>query len=242
MPLVVGAPAKSARFGRGQQDPTIYPVDEKVGENLLQRRIVELLRPLVERWLRKRNVRALVGADQFIYYQQYNSTARVSPDVYVMPGVRPDALVTAWKTWETNVVPSFALEIVSRDWEKDYVDAPQRHRDIGTGEMAIFDPTPARHPDGIRWQMFRRVRGRPLALIEVRQNDRVRSRALGCYLRAQGSGESLRVRLGVGARGDELFPTPEEAALAERDVALAKLARLEAKLRRSPHRSVPRRT
>src|SRR5262249_20463537 len=118
MSLVVRA---SARAGRSL-DPTIYPVVEKVGEDLLQRWIAELLRPLVERWFRHRGVRALVGADQFIYYRQHAPNQRVSPDVYVLPGVRPDTRVTAWKTWEKGIVPSFGLEIVSKNWEKDYVE------------------------------------------------------------------------------------------------------------------------
>jgi hypothetical protein len=67
-------------------DPTVYPVDESMGEGLLQRRIIELLRPLIERWLAVRKQTALVGADQFIYWKQYDPHVRVSPDVYVLPG------------------------------------------------------------------------------------------------------------------------------------------------------------
>jgi len=80
-------------------DPTVYPVEEKGGEDLLQRWIVELLRPLLERWLSSRGVQALVGADQFIYYRQHMPTQRVSPDIYVLPGVSPTTRVTSWKIW-----------------------------------------------------------------------------------------------------------------------------------------------
>jgi Uma2 family endonuclease len=213
-------------------DPTIYPVDEKVGENLLQRRIVELLRPLVERWLRSRRVKALVGADQFVYCQQHNSTARVSPDVYVLPGIDPDVLIGSWKVWETGIVPSFALEIVSKDWEKDYVDTPERHREIGTTELVIFDPGPDTHADGVRWQVYRRVRDRPLAAIEASQGDRVRSRTLGCFLRCVGTGAALRLRLATVPDGAVLFPTQEEVERAAKETALARVAELEAKLGR----------
>ena len=48
-------------------DPTFYPIEEKVGEDILQRWIVELLRPLVDRWFRTRAVRAFVGADSLGY-------------------------------------------------------------------------------------------------------------------------------------------------------------------------------
>ena len=159
--------------------------------------------------------------------------------------MRPDARVPSWKTWENGIVPSFALEIVSKDWEKDYADAPERYATAGVPELIMFDPEPARHRDGIRWQVFRRVRDRPLTRIEVSQGDRVRSKALGCFLRAMGQHEALRLRLGTGPRGDDLFPTGEEAeraareveraakeaAIAARDAALKKVAELEAKLR-----------
>lgn len=224
----------SPRKPRGS-DPTFYPIEEKVGEDILQRWIMELLRPLCERWLASRKVLALVGADQFIYYRQHAPTVRVSPDIYVLPGVRPGTRVPSWKTWETGIVPSFAFEIVSKDWEKDYAESPGRYADLGVSELVIFDPAPERHPDGVVWQVFRRVGDRPLRQIEVSQGDRVRSKVLGCFLRVVGSDDSMRVRLAPGPRGDALFPTAEEAeraaaeaartekeaALAEKEVALA---------------------
>ena len=248
MSHVVRVPAKRPRI----VDPTIYPVEEKVGEDILQRWIAELLRPLIERWFRERRIKALVGADQFIYYRPHSPIDRVSPDVYVLPGVRPDTHVPSWKTWEKGIVPSFALEIVSKDWEEDYAEAPARYDAARVPELVVFDPHPARHPDRVVWQVFRRVGDRPLTSIEVTQGDRIRSKALGCFLRVVGSNESQRVRLGTGPRGDELFPTGEEAeraarevavaaaevdrvardaALAERDAALNRIAELEAKLR-----------
>jgi hypothetical protein len=245
MAFVVRASARDSKTF----DPTIYPIEEKMGEDLLQCWIVELLRPLVERWLRQRGVRALVGADQFIYYERHNPLLRVAPDVYVLPGVRADTRVPSWKTWEKGIVPSFALEIVSKNWEKDYIDAPERYRDMGVPELLVFDPAPERHTDRVTWQLFRRVRRRPLALVERSDGDRVRSRALGCFLRVVGAGDAVRLRIGAGPRGDDLFPTPEEAeqaALAARDAERAakevallaaaaareKIAELERKLRR----------
>lgn len=235
MSVVVGASSKVART----VDPTIYPVVEKLGEDTLQRSILELLRPLVERWFRHRGVRAFVGADQFIYSRQHAPTDRVAPDIYVLPGVRQGTHISVWKTWERGIVPSFGLEIVSKDWEKDYVEAPERYAAAGIPELVVFDPRPERHADRVAWQHFRRVRNRPLSCIEVSRGDRIRISALGCYLRAVGQGESLRLRVGTGARGNELFPTAEEAeradkeaAIAARDEALARLADLEARLRK----------
>jgi Uma2 family endonuclease len=258
----------SAKDSKGL-DPTFYPVEEKVGEDILHRWIIEMLRPLVERWLHRRGVRALVGADQFIYYQQHAPTLRVSPDVYVLPGIAPHTRVPSWKTWERGIVPSFVLEVVSKDWEKDYIEGPERYAAIGVSELVIFDPAPARHPDGVAWQVYRRVRGRPLTRVEVSTADRMRSRELGCFLRTVGDGNDLRLRIGTGPGGGELFPTGEEAeraarmaaeaaaavertakeaalaaghsALAARDAALARIAELEEQLRRRTPRR-PRRS
>ena len=91
----------------------MYPVEDDVGEEIIQRWICELLRPLLERFLLERGGRAFVGADQFVYWRQYEPTCCVSPDVYVMPGVDPATPVKTWKVWEDRVVPSFALEIVA---------------------------------------------------------------------------------------------------------------------------------
>lgn len=220
-------------------DPTIYPEEERVGEDIVQRWIAELLRPLIERWLGERGEVAFVGADQFIYYEQYNSTARVAPDVYVLPGVPPATHVRVWKVWETAVAPRFALEIVSTDRRKDYEEAPDRHDAAGTEELVVFDPWPELRPrgEGVRWQVFRRG-PRGLVRVETGDTDRVMSRALGCWLRVVGEGLSQRVRIGSGAAGDALFPTGEEAERAAteaeraaKEAALAKIAELEARLR-----------
>jgi hypothetical protein len=225
MSLVVGASHKAART----VDPTIYPVEEKVGEDILQRWILELLRPLIDRWFRQRGVLAFVGADQFNYYRPHAPTERVSPDIYVLPGVRPTTRVSVWKTWERGIIPSFGLEIVSKDWEKDYIEAPERYAAAGIPELVVFDPSPERHPERVAWQHFRRIRNRPLTRVDVSRGDRMRVRAFGCFLRAIGHGDSLRLRLAVGPRGDELVPTAAEAAL-------ARVAELEAQLRKRRRR------
>jgi hypothetical protein len=236
-------------------DPTVYPVEEKVGEDTLQRLIVELLRPLVERWLAQRGVQALVGADQFIYWKQFDPLQRVAPDVYVLPGVSPDTYVSAWKTWESGIVPSFCFEVVSGDWRKDYAEAPPRYDAIGIAELVVFDPRFAERSDGLRWQVYRRLARRGFVRVEATNADRVRSKVLGCWLRAVGDEREVRVRLAAGARGDELVPTAEEAERlgrkaervakeaervakeaerAAKEAALARVRELEAALARTP--------
>ena len=227
----------SARTAR-PHDPTVYPVEEKVGEDILQRWIIELLRPLLQRWLEHRNVEAFVGADQFVYWKQYDPHQRLAPDLYVLPGVSPTTHVRSWKTWETGISPSFSLEVVSRDWQKDYSETPPLHNAAGVAELMVFDPSWEDHPCGVRWQVFRRVGRRGLARVEATDRDRVRSNALQVWLRAMGEGGSTRIRIATGPRGDDIVPTAEEAERAAKEAALARVAELEAKLAR---RTTPRR-
>jgi hypothetical protein len=219
------APARDKFEAR---DPTVYPVEDHVGEDSLQTFIAELLRPLLARFLAARGVRAFVGADQFIYWKQFEPTKTIAPDVYVLPGVAPDIRVRSWKVWETGIVPSFALEIVSTDERKDAEESPRRYEELGTGEVVVFDPDYALRSDSVRFRVYRRIARRGLVLIEATNADRVRSKALGCYLCAVGQGPSTRLRVGLGPRGDELLPTDAELARAGAEHAEAERERAEA--------------
>jgi Uma2 family endonuclease len=203
------------------RDPTHYPVEDDMGEGILQKLIVELLRPMIERWLADRAGPTFVGANQFIYWVQYEPTRAVAPDVYVLPGVSPDVAVKAWKLWETGVVPSFALEIVSGDVAKDYEEAPRRYAELGVPELVVFDPESTASPDRVRWQVFRRHPRRGLVLDERSDGDRICSRVLGCWLRAVGAGPSLRLRLATGEAGEDLVPTEAEAERAGKEAERA---------------------
>ncbi|MFO0554330.1 MAG: Uma2 family endonuclease [Polyangiaceae bacterium] len=204
---------------QAREDVTVYPVEEKVGEDLLQRLIIEVLRPLVERWLTDRGVTGLTGADQFIYFKRGDVRKRVAPDVFVLPGVRPGRRVRSWKTWEEGVAPSFALEVVSLDVDKDYVDAPALYRELGVEELIIFDPDFEAEPHRYRFQVYRFGKSRRVVR-QVTNEDRVRSKTLSCWVRATGVGETTRLRLATGTHGDELVLTDAERAEHERALRL----------------------
>ncbi len=216
-------------------DPTIYPVEERVGEDILQRWILELLRPMVASWLASRGVRAFVGADQFVYYRQFDSHSRCSPDILVIPGLAPDHRVRSWKIWEEGIVPTFLLEVVSRDLEKDYFTAPERYDEMGATELVVFDPDYERDRDlRHRFQVFRRTPRKGWMRVVATDSDRVQSKVLGCWIRSVGEGVELRLRLGTGARGDVLFPTEAERERreAERERREAERERREAERER----------
>jgi hypothetical protein len=137
--------------------------------------------------------------------------------------------IRTWKTFETRIVPSFALEVVGSDPEKDYEEAPRRYAALGVRELIVFDPFPGTRR--VRWQIYRQS-ARGFRSTGVAAGDRVRSRELRCFLRVVGKGMDQRLRVGTGIRGDDLFPTAEEAALAAKEAALARVAELEALLRK----------
>lgn len=184
-----------------------------MGESILQALISELLRPLIERYLRERGVKAFVGADQFFYYDEADFALRIAPDVYVIPGLEAPREERVWKCWELENPPTFALEIVGRDKGKDYEDSPIAYRSVGVRELVVYDPdwTP-KSKTRVRWQVFRRVKKRGLVSVLKTNDDRIESSALGCWLRIVGEGGARRVRLGVGAFGETLIATDEERA------------------------------
>lgn len=223
----------SARKKLVAHDPTHYPIEDDVGEDSLQTFIAELLRPLLAAFFASRGKRAFVGADQFIYWEQFAPTKAVSPDVYVLPRVAPDARVRSWKIWETGVTPSFALEIVSRDLRKDVEESPRRYAELEVPEVVVFDPEPETREDSVRFRVYRRLPKRGLVLVEATNADRIRSRSLGCFLRAVGEGVETRLRVGLGPQGDELFPTDAERAEAEAARAATEAARAETEAERA---------
>jgi len=219
--------AEPARRPRAP-DPTHYPVEESVPERLLNRDIAVMLRQLIERWLGERGETARVGGDQFIYWVQHEPTRTLAPDVYVLPGVDPLTDITAWKVWETGVVPSIAIEVVGLDARKDYEIGPGRYDELGVEELIVHDPSYDESRDRMRFQVWRRRRGE-LVRVEHTDSDRVRSSVLGCFLREVGEGSARRLRIATGRRGERLYPSAEEAAreTAERERAARETAERE---------------
>ena len=142
----------------------------------------------------------------------------------MLPGVPLSARPPSWKVWETGKAPTFALEVVSQDVDKDYLVSPQKYDRMGVAELVVFDPDFRASNGRVQWQVFRRIKGRGLVKVEATNADRVRSRVLGCFLRVVGEGDEMRLRLGTGPAGETLLPTDEEAraqAEAEREQATA---------------------
>ena len=209
-------------------DPTFYPTEDDMGQGSLQRLVSELLRALIERWLETRGIAAFVGANQFFYWEQFNSSEGIAPDVYVLPGAPRSPKINSWKVWETHLLPSFALEIVSSEVDKDYLATPAKYARLGVEELIVFDPDFALSRSRVRFQVFRRTKRGLLRVVDSSDADRVKSRVLGCYLRVVGTEGALRVRLATGFNGETLFPTDADAARADAAQAKAETAQAKA--------------
>ena len=82
------------------------------------------------------------GANSFIYYERGNNKASVSPDVYVVFGVRKRKR-PSYKVWEEGgITPDFVLEITSETTqEKDQKLKPAIYRKLGVKEYFQYDPS-----------------------------------------------------------------------------------------------------
>jgi Putative restriction endonuclease len=196
--------------------PVFYPSEDDVAESLLHLEIRTLLWAIVKIWLAERAEPALTLSEQFVYWVEGDPKQVVGPDLLVIPGEAPTRTITSWKAWEEEHEPTFAVEIVSEDIDKDYVDAPPSYDALGVRELVIYDPLlPAKGPTRrSRWQVYRREDGVWSKIIETNATS-VESRELGCWLCEVIVGGQKRVRLAMDAQGTALVRTEAEAARAE---------------------------
>jgi Putative restriction endonuclease len=210
------------------REATYDPFEDDMGESSLQRFISEHFRPQVEDYLADHGGPTFVGADQYVALDPDDPEKVLAPDVYVLPGVAPGEDFLFWKIWQTGIVPSFALEIVSKRKKKDYTVVPPIYGELGVEELVIFDPRFDKRRAGLRFQVYRRVARRGFVRVEATNEDRVRSRVLGCWLRVLGRGKEQRLHLAEGPGGDALVPTAREKAASRAEQAEARAEQAEA--------------
>jgi len=155
---------------------------------------------------------AWVGGNFFLYYEEGNPKARVSPDVLLAKGAgkwsRP-----AYLLWMEKP-PTLIVEVTSRKTRrKDEGPKKSLYERIGTEEYILFDPL--REYLRPRLQGFRLVRGR-YQPIPVELDGSLLSRTTGLRMRPEGE----RLRLVDASTGKAIF-WPEEllAAHAQEEAA-----------------------
>jgi Uma2 family endonuclease len=154
---------------------------------------------------------AWVGSNFFLFYEQGNPKARVSPDVMLAKGVarwdRPN-----YQLWKERP-PSLIVEVTSRKTRsKDTGPKKDLYERIGVEEYILFDPL----GDYLRPQLqgYRLLRGRyqPIPLAE---DGTLLSRTTGLRMKPEGR----RLRLIDAATGEPLLWSEETASAWRREEA-----------------------
>ncbi|MEI9940251.1 MAG: Uma2 family endonuclease [Pseudomonadota bacterium] len=187
----------------GSEQPALYfPVSLKVPESTRHLRLRTLLFQLLEHAF---GDAAMVGSEQFVYWDPSNPRACLSPDAFVCFG-RKNEDFQSWKVWERGAL-HVAVEIVSDSdaSEASWEEKLERYRHLGVSELVWFDPLASEHPlriwDFVGDDLLERHLPKPWA----------QSRHLGGYwLPIEEAAGGLSLRLSRDEHGLDLFPTPAE--------------------------------
>ena len=169
-------------------------------------------------WFKRRGrTDVYVGSNNFLYYEQGNPRAVVSPDVYVVVGV-PAHLRDTYLLWNEPKGPDFVLEVTSASTRR--VDE-RRKRDVyaalGVSEYFLYDPRTEYLTPPLQGWRLRDGAYRPLPSVTVLAGREVAvaSEVLGLELRDER--EARMVRLRDPATGQDLL-TYEELEARLRDL------------------------
>ena len=178
-----------------------------------------------------------VASNNFLYYEQGNPRAVVSPDVYVVVGV-PAHLRDTYLLWNEPKGPDFVLEVTSASTRRD---DERRKREVyaalGVGEYFLYDPRAeylAPPLQGFRLQDGE-YRALPSVTVLAGRAVAVASKVLGLEFRDER--EARMVRLRDPRTGRDLL-TYEESERAREETAEARQQQAEA--RRSAEARVER--
>jgi Uma2 family endonuclease len=174
---------------------------------------------------------AVVGSDQFLYWDPTDPKQCLAPDILVWFGA-PNHTFPSWKVWERGA-PHLAIEVISdsdardRPWERKLA----AYRRSGILELVRFDPDDAQSP----LRLWDRVEG-DLVEREISQSELERSDVLGLYWFVEPSPEfGSMLRLSRDSSGRDRLLTDEEARRVEAEARRieAEARRIEAEARRA---------
>ena len=190
--------------------------------------------------LRDARPKDLVAADILMYPEEGNNRNFIAPDVLVALGLGTRKR-SSYFVWKEGKPPDWVLEVASPGTQlEDRRDKPCRYAKIGVPEYWLFDPKGDVYPRGTpRLQGFKLVDGeyQPLESRLVDGERTIRSEVLCLDVRIDG--ELLRFRDVATGRDiphrAEIKAAAEraEAEAEQRRTAEARVAELEAALRRS---------
>ena len=204
--------------------PLRFPVEAKVPESLRHMELRTRLYQLLEFFLRGR---AVVGSDQFIYYDASNPKACLAPDAYLKLDSTSKE-IASWKTWERGT-PELAIEIASRSDapEEPWENKLARYHQLGVRELVRFDPRALQ-----RLRVWDYVEG-DLVERQLLPDTPVPCSVLGLWwVTVPEASWGAALRLSYDAEGRALVPSELEAEAEARSAAEARVRELEAELGR----------
>ena len=148
-------------------------------------------------WFKRRGrTDVYVGSNNFLYYEQGNPRAVVSPDVYVVVGA-PAHLRDTYLLWNEPKGPDFVLEVTSASTRR--VDE-RRKRDVyaalGVSEYFLYDPRAEYLTPPLQGWRLRAGEYRPLPSVTALAGREVAvaSEVLGLELRDEREARMVRLR------------------------------------------------
>lgn len=202
--------------------PLHFPEHEKVPETKLHLE----LRTLLWHFLKLAFAdRALIGCDQFVYWDAANPRPCLAPDAFVRLG-GPDELFGSWKVWERGA-PHVAVEIISdhdardRDWSAKL----HAYRQLGVRELVRFDPEAPTAPLRVWDRLDNDLTEREPSSAPMPSNV-----LPGFWLVHHDANLGPSLRLSHDAEGHDLYPTPGEADARRIEADARRIRELEAEL------------
>ncbi len=238
-PAAAATAASNVRAARA--DDVYYPCSDgkPMAENMWQARAILNAVGDLEATLPT----ALVAADILMYPEEGNNKNPIAPDVLVGLGLGTRNR-SSYFVWKEGKPPDWVLEVASPSTQADDLGVKRRrYAEIGVPEYWMFDPKGGVYPPGTpRLQGLKLADGKyiPLPWQLADGGRTIRSEVLGLDVRVDG--ELLRFRDAAGRdipHRNEIEAAAERAeARAEREAAArsaaeARVAELEAALRRS---------
>ncbi len=88
---------------------------------------------------------AVIGGNQFLYYNRYNKREHLSPDVYVGFDLAPPDSRDVWFTWVEGKAPDIVFEITSPSTQRKELSREPRgkltlYAQLGVREYYVYDP------------------------------------------------------------------------------------------------------
>ena len=221
------------------RDDWVLP-EEPVPESPLHSQAVDLTQALLLHWVARTGLDALIATNLAFRWIEARPKVGLDPDVCLVEPAPPPGS-KALCTWRAgHHPPRLAVEVVSEGHPyKDYALAPEKYAASGVGELWVFDPE----------LVGPRAQGGPHRIqVWTRSSDGAFERAyagdgpafsptLNAWLFAVDEGQ--RHRIAEDRAGSRWWSTEaeaeraaKEAERAAKEAALARIAELEAELRR----------